>query len=685
MGAKQGKLEGAGASSRVQGRPLPSPQDGLQRSAPGSSRGSGASLSVPGMPSRTTSTDSLDALVEQGENIFVALYDYSARTDNEMSFAKGEKLQVRRNDNVNWWEAESLKTHKVGWVPSNYVAPYKSLEKNVWYHGRIPRTTAEYLLNSGIDGSFLIRESESNPGEHSISMRHEGMVSHYRVGKNAQGVYISPEYPFPSLEALVKHHSKKADGLVFPLKHPVPKKEAVVYGVSRDVDEDWEIDRAEITLGAKLGSGQYGEVYEGVWTKYKRKVAVKTLKEEATDGAEFMKEANVMKKMRHPNLVQLLGVCTTQRPMFIVTEFLPNGNLLDYLRKETTKQEIDATALMYMASQVASGMEYLEVKNLIHRDLAARNCLVGDNLLIKIADFGLSRMIPEDVYTAQQGAKFPIKWTAPESLSYNMFTIKSDVWAFGVVLWELATYGKPPYPGIDLFLVLDKLESGYRMPRPEGCPPDIYRLMRECWEWEADKRPTFRAIKKRLETMFDEQGSTVQQEVEKVLTIEKGTDLEALAESMPKEDPPKAAARPKPQPRKRSSASSVTSASSDTPVAAPRPVPRRDVSADVPELLEMARTIYRHAQTTIRGHDLMEGVNLVLTDSEQLLEAASALARQRPKVKEALGKLEQRVTSLGLVAKSAGSSPPPAAVEAMRRDVQLIGICLKTICDVLTS
>ncbi|XP_035393715.1 tyrosine-protein kinase ABL2 isoform X3 [Cygnus atratus] len=459
---------------------------------------------------RWSSKENLLGATESDPNLFVALYDFVASGDNTLSITKGEKLRVLGyNQNGEWSEVRSKNGQ--GWVPSNYITPVNSLEKHSWYHGPVSRSAAEYLLSSLINGSFLVRESESSPGQLSISLRYEGRVYHYRINTTSDGkVYVTAESRFSTLAELVHHHSTVADGLVTTLHYPAPKcNKPTVYGVS-PIHDKWEMERTDITMKHKLGGGQYGEVYVGVWKRYNLTVAVKTLKEDTMEVEEFLKEAAVMKEIKHPNLVQLLGVCTLEPPFYIVTEYMPYGNLLDYLR-ECNREEVSAVVLLYMATQISSAMEYLEKKNFIHRDLAARNCLVGENHVVKVADFGLSRLMTGDTYTAHAGAKFPIKWTAPESLAYNTFSIKSDVWAFGVLLWEIATYGMSPYPGIDLSQVYDLLEKGYRMEQPEGCPPKVYELMRACWKWNPPDRPSFAETHQAFETMFHD--SSISEEV----------------------------------------------------------------------------------------------------------------------------------------------------------------------------
>ncbi|KAG5678000.1 hypothetical protein PVAND_007711 [Polypedilum vanderplanki] len=468
---------------------------------------------------RWTSKENLltPAPEDDDPQLFVALYDFKAGGENQLSLRKGEQVRILSyNKSGEWCEAHSDSGH-VGWVPSNYVTPLNSLEKHSWYHGPISRNAAEYLLSSGINGSFLVRESESSPGQRSISLRYEGRVYHYRIQEDTDGkVFVTAEYKFNTLAELVHHHSvlHEGHGLITPLLYPAPKQnKPTVFPLSPEPDE-WEISRTDIVMKHKLGGGQYGEVYEAIWKRYGNTVAVKTLKEETMPFKDFLEEAAIMKEMKHPNLVQLIGVCTREPPFYIITEFMSHGNLLDFLRS-AGRETLDAVALLYMATQIASGMSYLESRNFIHRDLAARNCLVGENNLVKVADFGLARLMRDDTYTAHAGAKFPIKWTAPEGLAYNKFSTKSDVWAFGVLLWEIATYGMSPYPAIDLTDVYHRLESGYRMERPQGCPPEVYELMRKCWQWNPADRPTFKSIHHDLEHMFQE--SSITEAVEKQL------------------------------------------------------------------------------------------------------------------------------------------------------------------------
>ena len=194
---------------------------------------------------------------------------------------------------------------------------------------------------------------------------------------------------------------------------------------------------------------------------------------------DFLSEAQIMKKLRNQKLIQLYAVCTLEEPIYIITELMPNGSLLEYLQGKGRTCKLPQ--LIDMAAQIAKGMAYLESQNYIHRDLAARNVLVGENNIVKIADFGLARLIKEDEYEARVGARFPIKWTAPEAANYSRFSIKSDVWSFGILLTELVTFGRIPYPGMTNAEVLHQVEHGFRMQQPQGCPPTLYDIMLECW------------------------------------------------------------------------------------------------------------------------------------------------------------------------------------------------------------
>lgn len=440
--------------------------------------------------------------------VFVALYDYDARTAEDLSFRKGEHLEIQTDTEGDWWYAKSKTTKLEGYIPSNYVAKLKSLESESWYFGKIKRVEAEKKLLSpeNAHGAFLIRDSESRRNDYSLSVRDGDTVKHYRIRQlDEGGFFIARRITFINLADLVEHYSADPDGLCVNLREPctqIEKPQTV--GLSYNTKDQWEIPKSSLKKIRKIGHGQFGEVWEGLWNNT-TPVAIKTLKPGTMDPKDFLAEAQIMKKLRHQKLIQLYAVCTQDEPIFIITELMRHGSLLEFLQGKG--RVLKLPQLIDIAAQIASGMAYLESQNYIHRDLAARNILVGDSNSVKIADFGLARVIKEDEYEARVGARFPIKWTAPEAASYNRFTIKSDVWSFGILLTEIVTYGRIPYPGMTNAEVLHQVEHGYRMPCPPGCPKPLYEIMLECWRKEEMERPTFETLQWKLEEFFTLEGT----------------------------------------------------------------------------------------------------------------------------------------------------------------------------------
>uniref|UniRef100_A0A069DVD5 Tyrosine-protein kinase n=2 Tax=Panstrongylus TaxID=65342 RepID=A0A069DVD5_9HEMI len=463
---------------------------------------------IPPIPDNDTSQTASSQTSNSISKIFVALYDYDARTDEDLSFRKGEHLEILNDTQGDWWLARSKSTKQEGYIPSNYVAKLKSIEAEPWYFGKIKRIEAEkkLLLPENEHGAFLIRDSESRRNDYSLSVRDGDTVKHYRIRQlDEGGFFIARRTSFRTLQELVDHYSKDADGLCVNLKKPcVQVEKPVTGGLSHSTRDQWEIDRSSLKFVRKLGHGQFGEVWEGLWNNT-TPVAIKTLKPGTMDPKDFLAEAQIMKKLRHTKLIQLYAVCTMEEPIYIITELMKNGSLLDYLQGKG--RGLILPQLIDMAAQIAAGMAYLESQNYIHRDLAARNVLVGDSNIVKIADFGLARLIKEDEYEARVGARFPIKWTAPEAANYSKFSIKSDVWSFGILLTELVTYGRIPYPGMTNAEVLHQVEHGYRMPCPPSCPESLYEIMLECWHKDPMKRPTFETLQWKLEDFFTMEGS----------------------------------------------------------------------------------------------------------------------------------------------------------------------------------
>uniref|UniRef100_A0A8C3GAK5 Tyrosine-protein kinase n=1 Tax=Cyclopterus lumpus TaxID=8103 RepID=A0A8C3GAK5_CYCLU len=315
-------------------------------------------------------------------------------------------------------------------------------------------------------------------------------VKHYQIRQAETGearFYLAERYLFSTIPELIYYHQHNAAGLITRLRHPVPQDGSSSQDVADPSKDQWEVDPEELILGQELGSGQFGLVLEGRWRD--KKVAVKTIREECMSDEEFKEEARVMMRLSHCKLVQLYAVRTQCSPMCLVFEFMDNGCLSDYLRAR--KGRLSQEAMLGMCLDVSEGMAYLESSNFIHRDLAARNCLVSKKNEVKISDFGMTRFVLDDQYTSSQCSKFPIRWSAPEVIKYCKFSSKSDVWSFGVLMWEVYNEGRIPYENRSNVDVVESLSKGLRLLKPRLAPDAIHKLMTWCWKEKPEDRPSF--------------------------------------------------------------------------------------------------------------------------------------------------------------------------------------------------
>ncbi|XP_039726771.1 fibroblast growth factor receptor 2 isoform X13 [Pteropus medius] len=291
-------------------------------------------------------------------------------------------------------------------------------------------------------------------------------------------------------------------------------------------DPKWEFPRDKLTLGKPLGEGCFGQVVmaEAVGIdKEKPKeavtVAVKMLKDDATekDLSDLVSEMEMMKMIgKHKNIINLLGACTQDGPLYVIVEYASKGNLREYLRarrppgmeysydiNRVPEEQMTFKDLVSCTYQLARGMEYLASQKCIHRDLAARNVLVTENNVMKIADFGLARDINNiDYYKKTTNGRLPVKWMAPEALFDRVYTHQSDVWSFGVLMWEIFTLGGSPYPGIPVEELFKLLKEGHRMDKPANCTNELYMMMRDCWHAVPSQRPTFKQLVEDLDRVL---------------------------------------------------------------------------------------------------------------------------------------------------------------------------------------
>ncbi|XP_035770359.1 tyrosine-protein kinase Tec isoform X1 [Neolamprologus brichardi] len=453
----------------------------------------------------TPEDDEEDDEEAEEEEVVVAMYDFPGMEPHDLSLVKGEEYVIVDKCDVNWYRARNKYNLFVffhseeGYIPSNYVTEKKSgnLVQYVWYNKNVNRNKAEELLRKeDKEGAFIIRNS-STPGTYTVSLYTKSSgdggaaIKHYHI-KETQTLpkhfYLAEKHLFSSIPDLIEYHKHNAAGLVARLRYPVGKQDKSAPSTAGFSYEKWEIDPNELTFMKELGCGQFGVVRLGKW-RAQHKVAIKALKEGAMYEEDFIEEAKVMMKLSHPKLVQLYGVCSQQRPIYIVTEFMEQGCLLNYLRQR--RGSFNQGCLLSICLDVCEGMAHLEANGFIHRDLAARNCLVNDSLVVKVSDFGMTRYVLDDQYTSSSGAKFPVKWSPPEVFNFCRYSSKSDVWSYGVLMWEVFTEGRMPFEQSHNHEVVTLVTQGHRLYRPKMAKPAIYDTMQMCWYERPEDRPSF--------------------------------------------------------------------------------------------------------------------------------------------------------------------------------------------------
>ncbi|CAL8241297.1 unnamed protein product [Merluccius merluccius] len=441
---------------------------------------------------------------DQGLLRVVAMYDFIPNEDTGLTLHEGEEYSILHKQTPQWWRAQDRMGNR-GFIPSNYVMEKTSIEANPWYCN-ISRAEAEDLLRQeDKEGGFVVRTS-SQQGVYTVSVYSKSerlsCIRHYQIKHTESGqFFLAEKHTFGSIPEVITYHQHNAAGLVTRLRYPIGPMKKCVPATSGFCSDKWEIEPSELTFTKELGSGQFGLVWLGKW-KEQHKVAIKAVKDNGMYDEDFIEEARVMMRMNHPRLVQLFGVCLRQRPLLLVTEILDNGCLLNFLRQKSGA--LGGAWLLSTCQDICQGMNYLERHNYIHRDLAARNCLVDHQLHVKVSDFGMTRFVLDNQYTSSSGCKFPVKWSPPEVLHYSKYSNKSDIWSYGVVMWEVYSEGQVPFQHHSNQEVVEKISSGVRLYRPHRATAHIYHTMYHCWHETPQGRPSFSELLEQLNKLAEQ-------------------------------------------------------------------------------------------------------------------------------------------------------------------------------------
>ncbi|CAF3825275.1 unnamed protein product [Adineta steineri] len=433
---------------------------------------------------------------------------------NELTYNTYDKLEIIDKHPSNpWWKAKNLRTKKIGYVPVKHISPIIDLTTCEWYFTETNRNNAERFLKQAHNGkeTFLIRPSRINQGEESLSVLHFDEdehcfdVKHYRIPRTDQGLYyIDSEVTFPSLQDLVNHYHIQPDGLCCLLTYPCQKIEATIH------DGLAELDRSQLLSTELLSQGPHTKVYKGTYGQ--RNVAIKYMKMNDNKN-RFLREAKMMKEFEHKNIVCLYGVCTVEEPILIVMEFMKYGCLLNYLRCGPG-QSMDPMTQLDFIVQIIDGMIYLEEKGYVHCDLTARNIYVGDCDIVKIGGFGLAKHPQDGRAIIDEESQLSIRWPASEVAIEKEYTIKSDIWSFGFLLYEIIAHDLISYLHDSANEIIQKGFDGYyHLLETNNVYSQYYEIMCSCWQDNYDDRQTFEILSMRFNKFVKQSGSSNQNEI----------------------------------------------------------------------------------------------------------------------------------------------------------------------------
>ncbi|XP_052386509.1 tyrosine-protein kinase SRK2 [Carassius gibelio] len=451
------------------------------------------------------------------KRVFRSINNYPSRTIWDLELKKGDILEVT-GENEHWLyvrrrtaKANGSKyfVEEKGYVPRDFIKPLDSVEAEPWFFESVKtRIDARCRLQrpENKEGAFLIWKCNEN-NLYYLSVWSGLHARHYRVkqGENDKQFFLVHHKTFQTLCELIEFYSENKSGLCAKLHEPCVKLDQPA-PLTLSFETKWEVDRSSLTKIKKVGSGEFAEVWQGLWNNT-TEVAIKEFKD--VNYSNIKTEINIMKELHHERLLKLYAVCTNSEPMCLVTELMKNGSLKKFLISHKEKQDLEFSVMMDFAVQITEGMIYIENK-IVHRDLRAENILLTDMQCCKIADFGLAEINLAGSNRISSDIKIPVKWIAPEIFENKAYTSKSDVWSFGILLTEIVTYGDDPYPGMEKMACVRSIQRGERMERPAGCPEALYDIMLQCWRPNPEERPTFTELREKLLALIHEPDSELE-------------------------------------------------------------------------------------------------------------------------------------------------------------------------------